>query len=191
MESSLFKTMLESQERAYNTAMEMVMKQMKDHIKQLEGKVSDLATSLEFTQREVDDLKSQNKDHEKERKAAKLETDKLTEQVEKIKELEERINYQGDYSSRKNVRISGIEECDGSETWEQTATSITSMLQDKMQLPGLVLERAHRVGPSRDAKPRTIVARFSRYCDRESVMRNASKLKGTNIFVNDDLCPAS
>ncbi len=73
------------------------------HIKHLEGKVSDLATSLEFTQREVDDLKAQNKDHEK--KGAKTEIDKLTEQVElsdkKTKELEERINYQDDYSRRK------------------------------------------------------------------------------------------
>ena len=53
------------------------------------------------------------------------------------------------------------------------------------------MERVHRVGPRRYAKPRTIVARFSRFSEREAVMRNASKLKGTNIFVNDDLCPAS
>ena len=66
------------------------------------------------------------------------------------------------------------------------------LIKDKMQLlvPGLIVERAHRVGPRRDAKPRTIVARFSRYSDGVSVMRNASKLKGTNIFVNDDMCPA-
>ncbi|XP_063855967.1 uncharacterized protein LOC135097826 isoform X1 [Scylla paramamosain] len=60
-----------------------------------------------------------------------------------------------------------------------------------MQQPGLVLERAHRVGTRREHKPRTIVARFSRFCDREAVVRNANKLKGTNIFLNDDLCPAS
>ena len=79
----------------------------------------------------------------------------------------------------------------GQETWEQTATAVTSLLEDKMELPGLVLERAHRVGPHRVDKPRTIVARFTRYCDREAVLRNAKKLKGTNIFVNEDLCAAS
>ena len=60
-----------------------------------------------------------------------------------------------------------------------------------MLMPGLVLERAHRVGGRGDSRPRTIVARFSRYCDREAVMRSAKKLKGTNIFLNDDLCAAS
>lgn len=35
------------------------------------------------------------------------------------------------------------------------------------------------------------MARLSRYCDREAVMRNATKLRGTNIFVDEDLCPAS
>lgn len=55
--------------------------------------------SLEFTQREADDLKTQSKNHEEERKGNKVKIDKSTEHVElsnkKIKELEERINYQG------------------------------------------------------------------------------------------------
>ncbi|KAK3893299.1 hypothetical protein Pcinc_002855 [Petrolisthes cinctipes] len=165
MDSSLLKTMLESQERAYKAAMEVVVKQMNDQIKKLEGKVSDLTVSLEFTQREVDELKSEIKEQTKS-------------SHEKMKQLEERINYQEDYSRKKNVRISGVEERDGSETWEQSVKTMTSLLQDKLQLEGLELERAHRVGVRRDAKPRTIVARFSRYCDREAVMRNARKLKG-------------
>ncbi|KAK3871051.1 hypothetical protein Pcinc_023786 [Petrolisthes cinctipes] len=178
MDSSLLKTMLESQERAYKTAMEMVVNQMNDQIKKLEGKVSDLTVSLEFTQREVDELKSDIKEQTKS-------------SHEKIKQLEERINYQEDYSRKKNVRISGVEVRDGNETWEQSVKTVTSLLQDKLQLEGLELERAHRVGARRDAKPRTIVARFSRDCDREAAMRNARKLKGTNIFLDDDLCPAS
>ncbi|XP_050715616.1 uncharacterized protein LOC126998200 [Eriocheir sinensis] len=146
-------------------------------------------------EREVDDLNSSKKDYEKEKQDAKAEIEKLTEQVEsshlKIRELEERLNYQEDYSRRSNVRISGMEERGATETWEQTAAAVTSLLEEKMQLPGLVLERAHRVGVRRDARPRPIVARFSRYCDREAVMRNSKKLRGTNIFVNDDLCAAS
>ena len=109
MDPSLLKTMLESQERAYKAAMEMMVKQMNDQINKLEDKVSDLITSLEFTQREVDDLKATNKDYEKERIEAKNNIDKLNEQVkssnEKIKELEDKINYQEDYSRRKNVNV--------------------------------------------------------------------------------------
>ena len=83
-------------------------------MKQLEGKVTELTISLEFPQREVDDLKSLNKNHEKEKKYAKINIDNLTEQVDlsnrKIIELEERINYQDDYSKRKIVRIIGVKE---------------------------------------------------------------------------------
>lgn len=189
------KTMLESQERAFNSALEIVVKQMNDHINKLENKVLDLTTSLEFTQREVDDLKSKGKDHEKDNKENKTKINQLTEQLEssnkKIKELEDRINQQEDYSRRKNIRISGLEERSSTETWEQTAAAVTSVLEDKMQLPGIVLERAHRVGLRREGKPRPIVARFSRYSDREAVLRNGRKLKGSNIFVNEDLCAAS
>lgn len=84
-----------------------------------------------------------------------------------------------------------MEEKEGGETWEQTAASVISLIEKKIQIPGVVLERAHRVGQRRDARPRPIVARFGRFCDREAVMRNARKLKGTNIFINDDLCAAS
>lgn len=181
MDSALLKTMLDSQERAYKAAMDVVVKQMNDQITKLESTISDLTTSLEFTQRELDDMKSEIKEYVKEKKDAKMRMD----------QLEERVNYQEDYNRRKNVRINGVEERDSSETWEQTAAVVTSMVKDKMQLGELSLERAHRVGPRNDARPRTIVARFSRFCDRDAVMRNARKLKGTNIFVDDDLCPAS
>ena len=98
MDSSLLKSMLESQEQAYKSAMELLVKKMNNHMKQLEGNVTELTISLEFTQREVDDLKSLDKNHEEEKKDAKmLKIDNLTEQVElskrKMKELEERINY--------------------------------------------------------------------------------------------------
>ena len=82
-------------------------------------------------------------------------------------------------------------ESDNSETWEQTAVKVSSLLSDKLQLPGVELERAHRVGQRQNDRPRPIVARFTRYCDREAAMRNAKKLRGTNIYLNDDLCAAS
>lgn len=195
MDSSMIKAMLDSQERAYRSAMDIIVKQMTERIDKLEGKVSDLTASLEFTQHEVDELKSINKEHEREKKEATSKIASLVDQLntsnERLKDQEGRINYQEDYSRRKNLRISGIEERSGGETWEQTAATVGSLLEDKLQLPGLQLERAHRVGTGQDSRPRTIVARFSRFCDREAVMRNAKKLKGTNIFLNDDLSAAS
>lgn len=195
MDASLFKSMLESQERAFKTALDVVVKQMTDRMNQLESKASELTTSLEFSQREIDDLKSSKKECEKELKAANSKIENLLAQLDsnsgKIKQLQDKVNYQEDYSRRNNIRINGMEEQGSGETWEQTAAAVSSLLEQKMELPGIELERAHRVGIRRDGKPRPIIARFSRYCEREAVMRNAKKLKGTNIYVNEDLCPES
>ena len=50
-----------------------------------------------------------------------------------------------------------------------------------------VIERAHRVGrPRSDSKPRKIVARFLNYTDREAVFKAKKKLRGTDMFVNQD-----
>lgn len=40
-------------------------------------------------------------------------------------------------------------------------------------------------------RPRTVIARFSRFEDRQQTLRNSSKLKNTNICVNEDLCESS
>ena len=56
-----------------------------------------------------------------------------------------------DYGRRNNIRITGMEERSGGETWEQTVAMVLSLLDDKMQLPGLELERDHRVEQRRDA----------------------------------------
>ena len=45
----------------------------------------------------------------------------------RIVELERRLNYQEDYSRRNNLRITGLKE-QGSETWEQTATAVLTLL---------------------------------------------------------------
>lgn len=77
MDATILKTMLDSQERAFNSALEIVLKQMNDQINKLEGKVLDLTTSLEFTHREVDDLKSKAKEHEKQQEANDIKLNQL------------------------------------------------------------------------------------------------------------------
>ena len=167
MDLSALKMLLESQERAFKTAMDMVVKQMNDQINKLETKVSDLTTSLEFTQHEVDELKANAREHNKERNEDKAVIENL---AHKVKDLEEKVIYQEDYSRRKNLRISRLEERK-EETWEQTSAAVSSLLESKLQLSSVVLERPHRVGPRSDAKPRTVVARFTRYSDRDTAIR--------------------
>lgn len=58
MDLAMMKTLLEYKERAYQSALEVVVKQMNERIMKLETTDADLTTSLEFSQREIDDLNS-------------------------------------------------------------------------------------------------------------------------------------
>ena len=75
MDSSMIKTILDTQENAYRNAMEMAVQQMNERIKKLESTVADLTTSLEFSQREIDELKSTIREQENEKHATKAKMD--------------------------------------------------------------------------------------------------------------------
>ena len=188
MDSNTLKVLLDSHNQAYRSALDIVVDQFKSRITLMETTISDLTRSLEFTQAEVADLKGELKTLRKSdcEKQATIEDQKV-----RVEELVQRTNYQEDYSRRNNLRISGMKELLNGETWEQTARQVITLLQDKLQLPPINLERAHRVGPVGHSYPRTVIARFEKFGDREAVMRNARKLKGTGIYINEDLCPAS
>ncbi|KAK4313381.1 hypothetical protein Pmani_015276 [Petrolisthes manimaculis] len=100
-----------------------------------------------------------------------------------IVELERRTNYQEDYNRRNNLRFTGIQEQPSGESWEETAQIVTKLLEDKLQVPTMKLNRAHRTGQANPSRQKNIVARFEKYGDRETVLRNARKLKGTGIYI--------
>lgn len=187
MDSETVKVLLNSHEQAFRTSMNIVTEQLSARIKSLENTVAELTRSLEFTQAEAVDLKS----YIKELKKTNSEQSKIIGNYEvKVNELEHKVNYQEDYNRRKNLRFSGVQE-PTNETWEQTAKRVTEILEEKLDLTSVQIDRAHRVGPRTTTRPRVIVVRFDKYADRETVLRNARKLKGSGIFINEDLCPAS
>lgn len=183
----MVKVLLESQERALRSSLDVIVEQMNARIKAAEGTTSEVIKSLEFSQADIRDLRNEvtvlrKSDYEKQ---AEIEALK-----KKVAELERRMNYQEDYSRRYNLRITGFLE-QGETTWEQTSIKVSSLIENKLQLPSIKLERSHRVGVSTSSHSRPVVVRFMNFGDREAVLRNARKLKGTGIFINEDLCPAS
>ncbi|KAK3876681.1 hypothetical protein Pcinc_018560 [Petrolisthes cinctipes] len=195
MDVSVLKTLLASQEQAYRGALEVYIGQTNDMIKALQSTIKEVTQSLEFTQQEVDQLKQQVVKLEAEKTENKEVANGMKEDLQASKklvmELEERCNHQEDHSRRNNLQIVGMEERPEGETWEQTAVLVSKLLEDKLELPNLQMERARRVGQRSNQLTRPIIARFVRFCDREAVMRSVTKLRGTRIFINEDLCPAS
>lgn len=195
MDTELLNTLLQSQQAAYKGATDILVSQFNARISSMEEKITELHRSLEFSQHQIDELACENRKLVSERKEDRKRLEDLSDSNEALRvrvlELERRFNYQEDYSRRNNLRFNGVSELGGGETWEQTAENVKTLLQNKLQLSEVNIERAHRLGQRQDGKSRTIVVRFSHYADREAVMRNASKLKGTRIYINEDLCPAS
>ncbi|KAK2157949.1 hypothetical protein NP493_1834g00011 [Ridgeia piscesae] len=64
---------------------------------------------------------------------------------------------------------------------------ITALKQPEAQANAIRIERAHRTGPSSTGRPKTIVVRFERYKDRDSILQAARKEKPRSIFVKEDL----
>ena len=95
-----------------------------------------------------------------------------------------------DLSRRNNLHIDGITEKEN-ETWDECEQEVQSLIREKLGIAeNIVIQRAHRIkikGNSENpGKPRTIVCRFHNYKVRTNILKNAEKLKGKNIFINED-----
>lgn len=170
------KVLLDAQDKTFKTAIDIVVDQLNARIVKAEETVADVIKSLEFSQAEVKDLQGEVKSL----RQAEVEKNKVIDNLNlQLDELQKRVNQQEDYSRRMNIRFTGIEKQSSGETWEETARIITKMVEEKLQVPQVKLERAHRIGPATLSCPRTVIARFTKYSDRDAVIRNARKLKGT------------
>ena len=94
----------------------------------------------------------------------------------------------GDRSRRSNLRTDGVAEKRG-ETWRQCEDEVNDVFKEKLDLENINIERAH---PSKrktsDSKPRIIVCKPLSYKQKKEVLKNVKKLKGSDIFVNENFC---
>ena len=105
----------------------------------------------------------------------------------RVTALEEKTDDLEQYSRRNTVRIRGIPEALN----ENTDGLVKDMAARKLdvQLSTHDVVRSHRIGRKNPEKetPRDIIVRFTTHNTKVDVMRNARKLKGTQLFVNEDL----
>ena len=168
----MIETLLSSQDKAHRGALELFLSQVDKKMESLHSGISELTKSLEFSQKEIDDLSKQVKQLQEDDKANKEKIDRLTTDLKEsrqlVKDLETKSNHQEDYNRRNNLQIVGLDEAPNGETWEQTTSLVKKVVEDKLQLPSVDIEYAHRVGQRTSRGHRSIIARFS---DREALMR--------------------
>ncbi|XP_065645756.1 uncharacterized protein LOC136076210 [Hydra vulgaris] len=139
--------------------------------------------SLNFHEELIDKKVKNNIESFEKKRFCKTEAHKNNEFIDlkkKLREIE-------DQSQRNNLRIDGIKENEN-ETWFESEIKVIKLFEETLGVENVRIERAHRSG-RRDAKtPRTIIIKLLDYKDKVEIVKNSSKLKGENIYINEDFC---
>ncbi|XP_065683257.1 uncharacterized protein LOC136096051 [Hydra vulgaris] len=153
----------------------LIKEEQKNYVKRLkknENVQKDIEDSLNFTQ----DIQ-EKKNLELEKKIISKSASRDTED-NKLRQLEDR-------QRRNNLRIEGLSENE-KEYWDETELKVLNIFEEKLNLKGIVIERAHRSGKIEAGRPRSIVMKLLNYKDKVQVLKSASKLKGSGIYINED-----
>ena len=139
------KELLEIQEKGFKSSLQMFVDTFNAELKAIRSDVNDLKSSLQFSQKDIDDSKV---------KISKIESgivsnvqsleDALQEGLD---ELEAKHDYLENQSRRNNVKVFGIPEEKG-ETWDQCEEKVKEAISNHLGIEKneLAIERAHRVG---------------------------------------------
>ena len=123
-----------------------------------ETKLKEMDTGLQFSNAEVEDLKTQSRNNQ-----------------QSIVSLKERLLYQEVYNRRENLRFFGLPESTES-TIEDSREVLYRFLERNLDIEGarnIEFQGVHRLGRKKEGTSRPIMARFLRYPDRERVFKAA------------------
>ena len=112
-------------------------------------------------------------------------------------QVESQLEYLENQSRRSNVRITGvIENKDSEKSWDDTEKVVKEIIKEKLNITeDIEIERCHRVNrrnnsyrkPNQVDQPRPIVAKFSKWKDKERVLRMARQLRPEGVRFLADL----
>ena len=197
---AVVKELISTQERAFRQTVEMFATNMKEDINSIRKTVDDLKCSLNFSQRDIDDIKF--KLYKAEEKVFNAE-EAIFNTKRGIDELYDQQEYLENHSRRNNIKVLGIQESEGGETWEESEKLVKDAIKEHLKIEDdLLIERAHRVGKPRPpyrhvggskvaSKPRPIVARFQIWKEKEKVIRAARKSKPDRVQFFEDFAKAT
>ena len=157
--------------------LERDLSRLHDDLKSLENNFDE---AIEFLTKRVDDLESKEKKNSERIKA-------LEEELLKLKKVDsdqaEKLNVQERFSRRNNIRIVGFPSSDNDNCEEIVRTVL-----EKVGVPNVKIERAHRDGRATGSRPRHILAKLSFYQDKVMALKCQRRaLEAEPYFIIDDL----
>ena len=179
---ALIAQLLEQNANTTKLYVESMFGALKDEIKALREENSDLCRSLEFTQQELDTVKAKIVNLEGSAQQSALNVDSTVTMGERLRVLE-------DQSRASNLKITGISEV-SNENSEQTQRAVQKLVAEKLLVPEVAVQKAYRVGASTD-NSRPIIAKLASADDKYKCFKASSKLKGTDIYLSDDVSKAT
>ena len=179
--------LLKVQESTMKTLFESVVQSLSTRVDEVVKSVQSIKTSLEFTQKNMEELKPVRAELiETHKEIERLNTDLSSQSLS--------LEYMENQSRRNNIRVNGIPES-SRETWEEAEEKVKDAVKTKLGID-IDIERAHRVERKHrqgkeSSQPRTIVCRLRDWKQREQVLRKVRKEKPGGIHISEDLALAT
>lgn len=154
----IFKKMMETQDESFQARLQSFMeapnKRVDDRVRETAKEVADLRASLQYTQKEVDQIKNAISEHSEHLSNTTRDVEMVTAAQH---EIEDGIDYLENQSRRNNLRIDGVAES-AAETWADTMAAVRKTLKlSEQQTNDVNIERAHRTGGNKHSgKPKTV-----------------------------------
>ena len=173
------KGLMEIQEHAFRSMVEIMFNGLKDDIKEIRTDVQDLRSSLECSQTNITAIETKV---EIANSQSNLQSKAVEEHVNNVSSLHDQIEYLENQSRRNNSRIDGVDDLeDEDESWEKSEEVVKKLVNDTLELTDdLQIERAHHVGKKRNKEgtcpdgskygPCPIVAKCLSWKQREKVL---------------------
>ena len=186
------KLLLQVQAEGYNDAINRMHNDFKEIRKDYDLRFVEFQRSLEYTQKENEDLKSDilslRADYDKLKAEMQLQRQNIHHINSFENEFQQKIDYIDDKQRKNNIIISGVTE-NQNENIEQCRKKVLDVLKEKLQIQSPQIDSVHRIGkPSAERKNRDILMKFSNIEQKEAVLRNKKNLKGLTLFINEDYC---
>ena len=129
-----------------------------------------------------DELQQEMAELRRELKKKEEKIESLEKQVDELQTTTDKLEQ---YSRRNSLRIFGIKESEH----EDPSQVALQLVNNDLGLDITTIDRACRVGRqvAERTTPRAILVKFATYKDRDAVFKRKKRLKGRNIFINEDL----
>lgn len=182
----IYMQLVMQKENSFNDFIQILVDSMNKRMDDMIKEVQDLNSRMQFTSKEVEDLKETC---EELTIKCKYSWTVINTVCESVLSMTGKADFLKGQSKQNNIIVEGIPESPCG-SWEESEDKLRELLAVKLNEKRIEVEFAYRRETNLGDRPRPIVEKFLRYKDKMVVLERGHKLKGTNIFLNEDYAEA-